>query len=112
MEGKPENKPKQRRRRKENNYDEVPFESNGAKEKIPTPESILNEAKTLDFSKEESEDVQKFKINDAKWFHKTTPKNFLHVLAERSAPGAETAKDWPEERLCSFIKWFLKPSDK
>lgn len=108
MAQKPEFKPKLRRKRDEGYFDDTPFESDTTKEKIPTPESILDEAKALDFSQQDSTDVKKFSISYGDWFQKDTPENFLHVLAERSAPGAETAKDWPKKRLCSFMKWFLK----
>lgn len=89
--------------------------SNGTKEKVPTPESILNEAKELDFSKQNSVEVENFHKKYDNLFQRKAPKNFLHVLAERSAAGeaedaedAEDAEAWPKERLCSFMKWFLK----
>ncbi|PNP51064.1 hypothetical protein THARTR1_08292 [Trichoderma harzianum] len=101
-------KPERRRRKKESNDDDGLLDSNGTNGKIVTSESILDEAKGLDFSKEDLGDVKQFYIKYRDSFQQKTPRTFLHVLAERSAPGAETVEDWPKERLCSFMKWFLQ----
>ncbi|KAK1240300.1 hypothetical protein MKX08_007742 [Trichoderma sp. CBMAI-0020] len=85
------------------------FNSSETNEIIPTPELILDEAKKLDFSKQDSSEVEEFHVRYEDLFGQKTPNNFLHVLAKRSAPGeAEDAQGWPEERLRSFLKWFLK----
>ncbi|UKZ68919.1 uncharacterized protein TrAtP1_009937 [Trichoderma atroviride] len=72
----------------------VSSDSNGAEENIPTSESILNEAKKLDFSKQDSVEVDRFRNKYEDLFRRRTLKNFLRVLVERSAPGeAEDAQD-------------------
>ncbi|KFY88353.1 hypothetical protein V498_06812 [Pseudogymnoascus sp. VKM F-4517 (FW-2822)] len=103
-----EDKPKRLRRIRESNYDDATVESNGSRENMVTPDSILNSAKELDFSKEDSGDFRNFHLSYRDTFRDKKPNDFLHVLAQRSAPQAETAKDWPEERLRTFMKWFLQ----